>query len=239
MYNIYCDESCHLQPTKYNKSEQQSMVIGGIKVKKELVPTVNLDIRKIKAKYGLNRSEVKWTKVSPSKLNFYKELIEYYFNNTELNFRCIVSQDKNTLRYDKYSHNDIYYIMYFYLLKNMISVDEKNNIYIDKKDTLGGEKVRKLKECLCNEKFDFNQELIDKIQIIDSKDSEIMQLADIIIGAISFANRRLDNDLDKNRSSAKIEIVNLIRSLSKKTLLKSTLLNESKLNVFIFGESIY
>lgn len=239
MYNLYCDESCHLQPTEYNKSEQQSMVIGGIKVKKELVPTINLDIRKIKAKHGLNRSEVKWTKVSPSKLDFYKDLIKYYFENPELSFRCIVSQDKNTLSYEKHSHNDIYYIMYFYLLRNMISVDEKNNIYIDKKDTLGGHKVRKLKECLCNEKLDFNQELIDKIQIIDSKDSEIMQLADIIIGAISFANRGLDNDLDNSRSIAKIELVNLIRLFSKKTLLKSTLLNESKLNIFIFGESIY
>ena len=239
MYNLYCDESCHLQPTMHNRLEQQSMVIGGIKVKKELVPSISSDIRKIKTKYGLNRSEVKWTKVSPSKLDFYKELIKYYFDNPNLSFRCIVSQDKNTLRYDIHTHDEIYYIMYFYLLRNMISVEKKNNIYVDKKDTLGGERIRKLKDCLCNDKLDFNQELIDKIQIINSKDSEIMQLADVIIGAISFANRRLDCDIVGNRSNAKIEIVNLMRLLSNKTLLKSTLLSESKLNIFIFGENIY
>ena len=48
LYNIYCDESCHLKMTENNKNEQQSMVIGGITINKDIVKQVNEDIRKIK-----------------------------------------------------------------------------------------------------------------------------------------------------------------------------------------------
>lgn len=239
MYNIYCDESCHLKMTENNKNEQQSMVIGGITINKDLVQKVNEEIREIKTKHGINRAEIKWTKVCPSKIDFYKELIEYYFSKPELGFRCIVSPDKAKLKYDTHTHDEIYYIMYFYLLRGMISIEDENSIYVDKKDTHGGEKVKKLKECLCNEKLDFNQNLINKIQIISSKDSEIMQLADVLIGAVSYANRMLDDTLTSEKSSAKIEIINLIREKSKKSLLQTTPLKEYKFNIFIFGRDNY
>lgn len=239
MYNIYCDESCHLKMTENNKNEQQSMVIGGITINKDMVQEVSENIRRIKTKHGINRSEVKWTKVCPSKIDFYKELIEYYFSKPELGFRCIVSQDKSKLRYDTHTHDEIYYIMYFYLLREMISIEDENSIYVDKKDTHGGEKVKKLKECLCNQKLDFNQNLITKIQIISSKDSEIMQLADILIGAVSYANRMLDKDDEGKKSNAKTEIINLIREKSKKSLLHTTPVKEYKFNIFIFGRDSY
>ena len=235
MYNIYCDESCHLQMTEKNKNEHQSMVIGGIIVKKDLVSKINKEIRDIKFKHGINRLEVKWTKVSPSKLDLYKDLIEYYFSKSEMGFRCIVSQDKSKLVYEKYTHDELYYIMYFYLLRELISIKEKNSIYVDKKDTLGGEKVNMLKDCLCNDKFDFDKELIEKIQIINSNQSEIMQLADILIGAVSYANRGLDKDISSNNSRAKAELIELIREKSKKNLLSTTPAREYKFNVFIFG----
>ena len=104
------------------------MVIGGIIVKKDLVSKINKEIRDIKFKPGINRLEVKWTKVSPSKLDLYKDLIEYYFSKSEMGFRCIVSQDKSKLVYEKYTHDELYYIMYFYLLRELISIKEKNSI---------------------------------------------------------------------------------------------------------------
>lgn len=239
MYNIYCDESCHLKMTENNKNEQQSMVIGGIIVNKELVKQITSDIRAIKLKHGLNRAEVKWTKVSPSKIDFYKDLVEYYFSNKDLGFRCIVSPDKSNLSYNKHTHDEIYYIMYFYLLRELISVEDKNSIYVDKKDTLGGEKVKRLREYLCNQKLDFDKLLIDKIQIISSNDSEIIQLADILIGAVSYANRKLDKNKVEGKCNAKAEIVDLIREKSGKTLLNTTPAREYKCNIFIFGGSNY
>lgn len=233
MINVYCDESCHLELSKSKPTEQKSMVLGGVSCPIELVRSINQDIKNIKEKHGLSKStEFKWTKVSKNKINFYKEIIEYFFSNKNLKFRAIVFQDKSKFNYKKYSHNDLYYIMYFYLLREMIDPNNKSNIYIDKKDTRGGKKINKLKECLCNSKLDFNLNIIEKIQIIDSKDSEIMQVADLLIGSMSYANRGYDKLGYK--SIYKKELVELVRKLSGYNLCETTLRQEYKFNIFIW-----
>lgn len=239
MYNIYCDESCHLELTDIGNRDQLSMVLGCISCPKDHIRQVSDSIRALKEKHGFNRGwEIKWTKVSDAKINFYIDLVEYFFNNDILKFRTIVYPDKSRFNYTNYSHEDIYYIMYYYLLREMIDPYARNSIYIDKKDTRGGEKIKKLKEYLCNQKLDFDQELIQTIQIIDSKDSEIMQLSDLLIGAVSYTNRGLDEQKDRRSSKAKIELVNLIKEISGYSLKKTTLRKEKKFNVFIW-ESDY
>lgn len=239
MYNIYCDESCHLKATDKNKNEQSAMVLGGISCPQERVREVSDHIRYLKEKHGFNRGwEIKWTKVSDAKIDFYIDVIEYFFSNANLKFRTIVYQDKTRFNYFKYSHDELYYIMYFYLLREMITPYKSNSIYIDKKDTRGGDKIKKLKEYLCNQKLDFNEKIIKKIQIIGSKDSEIMQLADLLIGAVSYTNRGLDTCVDRKSSKAKIQLVNLIKERSGYSLTKTTLRKEQKFNIFIW-ESEY
>ena len=52
----------------------------------------------IKEKYNMNKlCEVKWTKVSPDKIQMYRELVEYFFNNEHLFFRAVVV-DKTKLK---------------------------------------------------------------------------------------------------------------------------------------------
>ncbi|GAA0082413.1 MULTISPECIES: DUF3800 domain-containing protein [Clostridium] len=233
MINIYCDESCHLEFTDKNKNNQVSMVLGGISCPKEEVKKVSDELREIKNRHGIWKfNEVKWTKVSDNKINFYKEVVNYFFNNQNLRFRTIVFQDKNKFNYEKYDHNDIYYIMYFYLLREMINVKKINNIYIDKKDTRGGRKVKDLRECLCNEKLDFDFKLINNIQIINSSDSELMQLVDILIGAVGYANRGYMGET--LNSTAKLDLVEFIKCKTGYSLLKTTLRQEDKFNIFIW-----
>lgn len=237
MVNIYCDESCHLQLSKNKPEDQKSMVIGGISCDKDLVKDICRDIRELKIKHGLDKfTEIKWTKVSNNKFDFYKELIEYFFENNNLSFRAIVFQDKSKFDYTKYSHDELYYIMYFYLLREMIYPNIKNSIYIDKKDTNGGNKVKILKECLCKQKLDFTLEIIERIQIIDSKDSELMQLSDLLIGAVSYANRYLDQ---QNKSVSKKGLVELIREKTGYNLLNTTLRREQKFNLFMWKSECY
>lgn len=246
LINIYCDESCHLEMTNENKENQKSMVLGGISCPKDIIRKVSDEIRDIKEKHGINRySEIKWTKVSPKKIDFYKDVINYFFNNKDLKFRTVVFQDKSKFYYNTYSHNDIYYIMYYFLLREMINVEYRNNIYIDKKDTRGGMKIKELKENLITSKLgskivsesalEFNSSLINKIQIIDSRDSEIMQLADILIGAVGYANRL--NKGENLTSEAKLELAKLIMKESGYSLLKTTLRQEEKFNIFIWSVS--
>lgn len=244
MINIYCDESCHLELSEKNKDNQKSMVLGGITCPDEKKRQILNEIRDIKEKHGLSRfGEFKWTKVSENKIDFYKEIIDYFFKNKELKFRALIFKNKADLYYTHYTHNEIYYIAYYLLLIDMISTDNRNSIYIDKKDTRGGEKVKELKKNLIDTKFsnktkwgsdvEFNADIIERIQIIDSRDVELMQLADLLIGAVAYINRIEAGE--RLNSKAKLELVEIIKSYSGYSLIKSTLRREEKFNIFVWS----
>lgn len=223
-FNIYCDESCHLE---YDNAP--SMVIGGIWVPKNKIKSICGDIREIKEKYSLSKDfEIKWTKISSSKLEFYKDLVTYFFNNSDMNFRGLIAPKVN-LNHDEFNqdHDEWYYKMYYYTLINILKSESSYNIYIDiKEKKRGGTKAKRLKKILNNATYEFDSDIIKKLQIIDSKDSEIMQVADLLIGALGYLNRDL-----KNRD-VKIELIDYIKKMSGKSLIKSTLQAEEKFNIF-------
>ena len=226
-YNIYCDESCHLE-----HDHQKIMVLGAIRCDKTYKSQIVKEIRAIKEKHNMKRfCEVKWTKVSPSKLELYKELISYFFTNPHLSFRAVIV-DKTKLKHELFNqtHDEFYYKVYYQLLCRIIVPNNENYIYLDIKDTKGARKVKKLGEVLANGIYDFDMKCIKNVQNINSKESELLQLADILIGAISYLNR--NENKKENYSKAKMEIINAIIKYSGYNLKKSTILSEEKFNLF-------
>lgn len=226
-YNIYCDESCHLE-----NDHQKIMVLGAIKCEKSYKKQAVNDIRNIKEKYNMNRfCEVKWTKVSPDKFDMYLELVNYFFTNPNLSFRAVVV-DKTKLKHELFNqtHDSFYYKVYYQLLCRIIVPNNENYIYLDIKDTKDARKVRKLGEVLANGLYDFNMECIKNVQNINSKESELLQLADILIGAISYLNRN-ENEKE-NYSKSKMNLIETIINSSGYNLRKSTFLSEEKFNLF-------
>lgn len=229
LYNIYCDESCHLEHDR-----QKAMVLGGIWCPAELRKRIARDIRGIKVKYNLSpRYEVKWNKISQAKLDFYIALVEYFFSNVNLHFRVLVVPDKSVLRHKDFgqTHDEFYYKSYFNLLKTLLQPGDCYNIYLDIKDTQGESKVRKLHNYLCNSHYDFDREMIRRVQQVRSHELELVALADLLIGAVSYVHRTL------NTSESKLAIIEKIRKLSGYSLLKSTLYREDKFNIFVWHQS--
>lgn len=240
--NIYCDESCHLQNDK-----QSVMVLGAIHCPASKKDEIFLRLDELKRKYNLipkhnkhpkeNRTyyEIKWNKVSISQIDFYRDVIDYFFDDDDLSFRVLVVPDKSLLDYEIYghTHDTFYYKMYFSMLKAILQPEFAHNIYIDIKDTRSTEKVHKLETVLRNDKYDYNKEIIKKVQQVRSHEVELVQLADLLIGAVSYVNRGL------NTSEAKNELIERIRQRSRYSLLKSTLIKERKFNIFIWESSKY
>ncbi|MFN2959458.1 DUF3800 domain-containing protein, partial [Escherichia coli] len=83
-------------------------------------------------------------------------------------------------------HNTFYYKMFFYVLKNIIEGNNTYNIYLDIKDTLGIEKIEKLRGVLHNDRYDYNHESINRIQHIRSHEVQQLQLTDLFIGALGY-----------------------------------------------------
>lgn len=242
LINIYCDESCHLK-----NDGEPIMALGAVYCPAAKKDDIFIRIAEIKKKYNLipkkihnpkdNRAmyEIKWNKVSKSKIAFYKELIDFFFDDDDICFRVLVVPDKLELEYEKYghTHDTFYYKMYFSMLKVILNPDYAHNIYIDIKDTKSKEKVHKLEEVLRNDKYDYSKEIIKKVQQVRSHEVELIQLADLLTGAVSYINRGLET------SEAKNELVELIRHRSRYSLVKSTLVKEKKFNIFIWESSKY
>jgi len=224
LYNIYCDESCHLE-----NDHQGVMVLGAIWIPIEKVRETAVRIREIKIKNNLSEDfEVKWTKVSPGKLPFYLELLDFFFDDDDLHFRALIVPDKTLLRHADHdqTHDDWYYKMYFNLLKVLLSPHERYRIYLDYKDTQGARKVAKLHEVLSNNMYDFSREIVEQVQLVRSHEVEQIQLTDFLIGIVSYANRELQT------SQAKLTLVNRMRERSKYKLTHTTLYRENKVNLF-------
>ncbi len=224
VFNIYCDESCHLENDGHSV-----MVLGAVWCPLELTRSVAVRIREIKEKHGLRPDfEVKWTKVSPAQVNFYLDLVDYFFDDDDLHFRALIVPDKTKLRHGDFgqSHDTWYYKMYFDMLKVILDPDARHRIYLDVKDTRSSPKVVKLHEVLSNNMYDFSQKIIEHVQTVRSHEVEPLQLADLLIGAVSYANRGL------NESKAKAKLVERVRQRSRYNLTNTTLLKEKKVNLF-------
>ncbi|HOS46448.1 MAG TPA: DUF3800 domain-containing protein [Paludibacter sp.] len=225
-YNIYCDESCHLE-----NDQSKVMILGATWCPKDVKDEVFGRIREIKAKYGFKPEfEIKWNKVSNARSDFYIELINFFFDDDDLHFRGLVVPDKTKLNHNFFNqdHNTFYYKMYFDLLKVILTPNCAYSIYIDIKDTKGQEKVLKLQNVLRNNHYDFQNQIIRKIQQVQSHEVELLQITDLLCGALSYLHRGLQGN------NAKLELIDKIRKRSGYSLLKSTLYKEEKMNVFVW-----
>ena len=223
-FNIYCDESCHLE-----HDTSKVMVLGAIWCPEEKVREIAVRMREIKQKHGLPRwYEVKWTKVSPSKLGFYLELLDYFFDDDDLRFRAVIVPDKGSLRHADFrqDHDTFYYKMYYSLLKNILNPDDRYNIYLDIKDTRSHAKEQKLREILCTSLHDRDLEVIERLQSVRSCEVEQIQLADFLIGIVSYVNRGISG------SAAKQTLVERMRQRSGYRLTLSSLVRATKVNIF-------
>jgi hypothetical protein len=226
VFNVYCNESCHLE-----HDQKSVMLLGAIWSPTNTTRQTADSIRAIKERHGLSRSfEIKWTKVSPGKVNFYEELINYFFTEDNLHFRGLVTTDKDKLQHSAYgqTHDEWYFKMYFTMLKAILRPNASYQIYLDIKDTRSAPKVRKLWDVLCNNSYDFSRDIFQRLQTVRSHEVEQIQLADLLTGAVGYANRNLSG------SKAKQSLVDVIRQRSGYSLTRSTLYKEEKLNLFIW-----
>jgi len=229
VYNVYCDESCHLE-----RDRQRVMVLGAVWCPLEKTREIAVRLREIKQRHGLGTDfEVKWVKVSPAKVQLYLDVLDYFFDDDDLHFRALIVPDKSVLRHEDFrqTHDEWYYKMYFDMLKVIFRPDSRYRIYLDIKDTRGGDKVEKLHEVLCNSQYDFSRQIIERVQIVKSNEVEQVQLADLLIGAVSYVNRGLES------SEAKLALVERFRDRSGYDLTRSTLYREDKTNLFVWQAS--
>lgn len=224
-YNIYCDESCHLQ-----SNNSKYMLIGAVYCPKSKIKKVNEYIQHLKENYNLsNTIELKWNKVDKKTEKLYLDVINYFFNSDYLKFRVIVI-DKTTLDHEKYNQteNDFYHKAYYEMLKYIIIPGNTYNIYPDIKDTNSYYYHQVMLDFLRIKMSDSNKKTIKKVQPIRSYESPILQINDILIGALSYYYRQLDTN------QTKLKIIDEIKRLYDGNLDTTSFYSNTKFNIFIW-----
>ncbi|PSL03826.1 DUF3800 domain-containing protein [Cecembia rubra] len=215
-FNMYCDESCHLE-----NDHKPYMLIGYTSVAYNQLEGHNERIKNIKKKHHYY-GEIKWSNVSASQYDFYKELIEYFFA-TDIAFRAIiVKKDQVDNQRFNQDFDDLYYKMYYQLLNHNKDSRYTYNVYLDIKDTLSAHKVQRLKDIL-----NIKMGVFRNVQNIHSKESLMMQLTDLLLGALSY-----NLNVTEKKVSAKRNLIERIRQHSDQTLEASSRYTENKMNLF-------
>lgn len=224
-YNVYSDESCHL---KSNKSKY--MLIGAVYCPKNKVKKINDYIKHLKDNYNIsNTIELKWNKIDKKTEKLYLDIINYFFNSDDLKFRVIVI-DKNSLNHKKYNQteDEFYHKAYYEMLKYLITPENTYNIYPDIKDTHSYYSHQIMLNFLRIKMSDTNKKTIKKVQPIRSYEAPILQVNDILIGALSYYYRNLSTN------EAKLKIINKIKELYNGNLNQSSYYNNTKFNIFMW-----
>jgi hypothetical protein len=180
-YVVYCDESRHDCP-----EVNQYMAIGSLWVPREKKAEVTRRFRRLLRNIGIG-SEVKWKKVSRARLEAYKQIVDFFFSEQDLNFRVIVV-DQRAVDVDRFHNGDRelgFYKFYYELLNKWIDGGNEYLILLDYKQNKGADRYTGLRHQL--ERRAGSRAAIRDLTVIDSAESPLGQLCDLLTGATAAA----------------------------------------------------
>lgn len=212
--HVYCDES--------RQTADRFMALGGIVLPASQVPVFNESMNNFRAEQRMS-AELKWRKVSRGKLKEYKRFVEYFFalNNAGLaSFRCLIIDTTNVAHARFGSDRETgFYKFYYQLLlhcfgKHCVANPENRlSVFLDYRNS--PYPLSKLQACLnagIKKRYGVDSAPFRQLEPRDSKDCDLIQIADILLGAVGFL--RNGCHLIAGASPAKTELANYILSQS-------------------------
>src|SRR5882724_618216 len=180
-FEIYCDES-GLEALS-NKEAHLYTAIGSIWLPSAYRDELKEKLATIKQKYGI-RGELKWNKISPTYIDLYREVINYFFEADYLRYRVILieSEKVDGLTFHNGDVELGFYKFYYQLLHHWLFDNNKYNIFVDLKVNRNKGRLKELKKLLdeANRTSDVLQ-----VQGLPSEQSLGIQLADVLTGLVS------------------------------------------------------
>ncbi|MCG7923253.1 MAG: DUF3800 domain-containing protein [Candidatus Thiodiazotropha lotti] len=238
MLNLYIDETC--------QNNHHYMVIGGISLPTDLNSHITNCFDKLKSDNNIG-GEVKWTKVSKSKLDAYMSLVDGYFrlcNQHQICFHSIII-DQTQVKHAKFNQGDVETgfskFIYQLLVSNIgrkYASKHGFNVYLDYR-TIDDQEARlsELKNVMNNgisHRFSQHHKPYKRVEFRRSKKETLLQVSDLLIGAIGF--HKNERHLITKSSAHKKHLANHIaRSVGVKTLGNNSPYNETKFNIWNFN----
>lgn len=224
---VYIDESCHIG------HGSGKMLLGAVWLNTKQLPMLLREVKYIKKKHKISsHREIKWTKVSLSKIEYYKDLLLLLHQTDQVSYRAVVI-DKNKVNYEAHNEtsDDFYYKMQYYLVRNIAEKSTSTHslrLFLDYKDTWSGHRSHELARYLRNTvKF---QDKYFTAQPLRSHEVIGLQLADLVTGAVMYANK----PSNQQKSEAKKELVAFLKKITQQELTSGTPPSTEKFNLFFW-----
>jgi len=224
-FEVYCDES---RPDLLSTQNPQArfMVIGGLWLPAGLRERFKSEIHVLRDQYRIG-GEFKWQKVTPSRLDFYRELIDWFTSKREnLRFRCIaVDRDKVDLfRFHEADQELGFYKFYYQMLHQWILDFNEYSIFCDYKSNRVRTRLHELESYLDCANL---SSVIGRVQAVRSPESVLLQTVDVLTG---IAAAKLNDQL--RPQGAKMALVNHLEKQLDRPI-GATYRSEHKFNVFV------
>jgi hypothetical protein len=180
-YVVYCDESRH-----DGHAKNSYMAIGSLWMSRDQRDRISKAFRDCCRENGLG-GEVKWSKVSKLKLDAYKRLIDFFFEQPELEFRTIVvDQAKfDPARFHGADRELGFYKFYYEMLWHWFEPGNEYLILLDFIQNKDAHRFTELRKVLENKLK--GCAWISDLTVIDSHRTPLGQLVDLLTGAVAAA----------------------------------------------------
>ena len=223
-FEVYCDES---RPDLLGSTHPVArfMVIGSLWLKTDDRTEFKDGIHALRDRHQIG-GEFKWQKISPSRQEFYEELVEWFCHQGDrLRFRCIaVDQTQVNLELHHEGDQELgFYKFYYQLLHHWILDFNEYAIFVDCKCNRRRDRLPILRRCLALSNLSTR---VEHVQAVRSEESVLIQLTDVLTGA---AANRLNGSVRAGGAKTTV-LTKLERSIGR--TIAPTWKNEQKFNVF-------
>lgn len=201
-FEVYCDES--RQDYFWNREESERYVlIGGLWIEADERQDYKNKIGRLREIYDV-WGEFKWNRVSPSRQEFYSALVNLFFEEA-MRFRCIVLpvQQLDAVQFHNADNELMFYKFYYQLLHHWILDFNRYRIFVDLKTNRVHNRVRALERVLRNANLTSK---ILSVQALPSRQVDLLQLTDVLIGAVGYRFHQTTT------STAKLAVVDAIET---------------------------
>lgn len=186
---FFCDESSH--------STDRFMIIGGIAVRSGRDEDIRREVKKVFLKHNhALEKEIKWSKFRRHQLAMYEELVEVFFSflyRQLLHYHVLIFDTHKIDRrnYQGASKDGVLNRMYYqiFLHRCLRNYGRKCDIWLFPDQSHSLIELPTFRDTLnseANRKFSCEDYPVRNVQLVSSDEEQIMQLNDIIVGAIGF-----------------------------------------------------
>ncbi len=223
-FEIYCDESRPEYLRTPPPSGPAYVLIGGLWLRREHRDQIKERIKGVRAQHKV-WAEFKWNRVSPSRLDFYKDIINVFFDE-DMAFRCIAlpARDLDAQRFHKGDDELMFYKFYYQLLVHWLAGGCEHRIFVDRRTNRLPNRLRVLEQVLRTARPECRNIVV---QALPSRQVGFLQLVDVLLGATGCKLH------GQTESAARLELVQAIEQRLGRPI-RPTTRAEEKFNVFVF-----